>query len=84
MQKLELYRCLMLCFQNYKQMHPRTAELDIAILQKFAEGKNAVRVAMEVPCAEATVYRAVKCVRPFLDQKSKLCQLQSFHINKKD
>ena len=59
MEEAELYHCLMSYFQNYIQIHPRTAELDIAILQKFAEGRNTIQVAMEVPRAEATVYRAV-------------------------
>ena len=82
MEKAELYHYLMSYFQNYIQVHPRTAELDIAILQKFAEGRNTILVAMEVPCAEATVYRAVNRVREFLNQKTKLWQSQSFQVNK--
>ena len=69
MKKEELYSHLISVFEKYKQIHPRTADLDIAIVQKFAEGRNAVQVSMEVPCAEATVYRAVKRVHQFLNQK---------------
>ena len=84
MQKSELYGSLLPLSQNYCQSHQRTAELDITIVRKFAEGKNAVQIAMEVPCAEATVYRAVSRVNQFLAPKIKLCQPQSFQNKKKD
>ena len=85
MQKTELYGAVFPFLGDYRQMHQRTADLDIVIVRKFAEGKNAIQIAMEVPCAEATVYRAIKRVDQFLMQKTKLCQSQSFqNVHKKD
>ena len=82
--KEALYGRLLSCLEGYRQAHYRTADLDIAIIRKFAEGKNVVQITMEVPCAEATVYRAVKRVHEFLEQKTKFCQEQNFQNAEKE
>ena len=78
MQKRALFGNLLPCLENYRQTHPRTADLDIAVIKKFSSGKTAVQIAMEIPCAEATVYRAANRVDQYLALKTKLCQQQSF------
>ena len=85
MRKKTLFGDLLPHVQNYRQTHPRTADLDIAVVRKFAAGKNAVQIAMEIPCAEATVYRAVKRIDQYLAQMEPTGQWQcvSFQEKKK-
>ena len=74
MQKKQLYPLLMRRRQAYETSHRRTAEIDILIIQKFHAGKSAVRISMEVPCSEATVYRALNRVTHFLSEEYQPCQ----------
>jgi len=74
MQKKELYFQLQQHISDYKKLHNRTADLDFMIARQFARGKNTVQIAMDIPCGEATVYRAVNCMTSFLSQKNKPCQ----------
>ena len=60
--------------QAYEASHRRTAEIDILIIQKFHAGKGAVQISMEVPCSEATVYRALNRVTRFLSAEHPPCQ----------
>ena len=62
--------------QHYKQRCPRTADLDLAVIRKYAEGKSAIQISMKVPCAEATVYRAVACIERFLSQNKALLRAE--------
>lgn len=50
----------------YRKHRPSTAEMDIAIFRAFCSGKPAVQIAMDTPCAESTVYRAIRRVKDFL------------------
>lgn len=50
----------------YRKYRPSTAEMDIVIFRAFCSGKSAVRIAMDTPCAESTVYRAIQRVKDFL------------------
>ena len=50
----------------YRKHRPSTAEMDIAIFRAFCSGKSAVRIAMDTPCAESTVYRAIRRVKDYL------------------
>lgn len=50
----------------YRKHRPSTAEMDIVIFRAFCSGKSAVRIAMDIPCAESTVYRAIRRVKDFL------------------
>lgn len=67
MQAEELFRDLYANREIYKQLHNRTAEMDLKIIELFSKGKNAVQIAMEVPCSEATVYRAKIRAEQFLN-----------------
>ena len=51
---------------TYRQLRPSTAEMDITIFKAYCASKNAVQIAMSIPCAESTVYRAVRRVKEFL------------------
>ena len=73
MQKKNIYALLLPYKSMYTALHQRTADIDLLIIRKFAEGKGAVQIAMEVPCAEATVYRAVSRVRRFLEEHKDPC-----------
>lgn len=53
----------------YKQLHKQTAEMDLKIIELLSKGKNVVQIAMEVPCSEATVYRAKERVEHFLQDE---------------
>lgn len=50
----------------YRKHRPSTAEMDIVIFRAFCSGKSAVRIAMDTPCAESTVYRAIRRVKDYL------------------
>lgn len=52
--------------EDYRLSHPTTAEMDITIFRYFSSGKTAVHIAMEIPCSESTVYRALRRVREYL------------------
>ena len=84
MRKETLYMRILPFQPKYQRMHARTAELDFAIIQKAANRKTVVQIAMEIPCAEATVYRAINRVSQFLTDEEKLCQVQSFQIDEKE
>lgn len=51
----------------YRVHRPATAEMDLAIFRSYCSGESAVQIAMKVPCAESTVYRALRRVKDFLN-----------------
>ena len=53
---------------TYRVSHPATAEMDITIFRAHCSGKNAVQISMDIPCAESTVYRAIRRVKEFLQK----------------
>ena len=86
MQKKELYFQLQNCLSDYKKQHNRTAELDFMIARQFASGKTAIQIAMDIPCGEATVYRAIRRITNFLKYEDEPCLtagLQVANQNKK-
>lgn len=56
--------------EDYRRCHPATAELDLRILNLSRRGKTAVQIAMEIPCSESTVYRALRRVQDFLSAQN--------------
>ena len=66
MKKQALYAQLLRQHNQYQALHLRTAETDLTITKQLTQGKSVTRVAMDVPCSEATVYRAIQRVRSFL------------------
>lgn len=64
--KTDLLRSLDAWAGDYRQHRPATAEMDISIVWAYCSGKSATQIAMDVPCSESTVYRAIKRVREFL------------------
>ena len=86
MQKKELYFQLQHHLSDYKKLHNRTADLDFMVAQQLARGKTAIQIAMDIPCGEATVYRAVKRMTIFLNHENMPCQtagLQTVSTKKK-
>ena len=69
MQTNDLFHDLRSNEEIYKQLHNQTAEMDLKIIELFTKGKNAVQIAMAIPCSEATVYRAKERVERFLQEK---------------
>ena len=65
MEKQELYGQLLPKNNQYQVLHPRTAETDLSIIKLFAYGKSVIQITMEIPCSEATVYRAIHRVKDF-------------------
>lgn len=51
---------------DYRLIHPTTAEMDLSVVRAISHGKSAVQVSMEIPCSEATVYRAIRRVKDYL------------------
>lgn len=66
MDKKELLQALEERADDYRRHRPTTAEMDIAIIRAYCSRKNAVQVAMDIPCSESTVYRAIRRVHDFL------------------
>ena len=58
MQDRDLFIELYPHMEIYKQLHNQTADMDLKIIELLSVGKNAIQIAMEIPCTEATVYRA--------------------------
>ena len=52
--------------EAYRAAHPSTSEMDMDIFRAYCSGKNAVQISMNIPCAESTVYRAIRRVKDFL------------------
>lgn len=61
-------------YSAYSELHAGTAKMDLDIIQKRASGKSAIQTSMEIPCSEATVYRAINRVRYFLEKEMPLLQ----------
>jgi hypothetical protein len=66
----------------YRKYRPSTAEMDIVIFRSFCSGKSAVRIAMDTPCAESTVYRAIRQVKDYLKlpEEARFMDILSKHI----
>lgn len=56
--------------EEYRKRHPGTADLDFRIMELSCCGKTAVQIAMEIPCSESTVYRALRRVQNFLSAQN--------------
>ena len=56
--------------ENYRGRHPGTADLDLRITKLSGSGKTAVQIAMEIPCSESTVYRALRRVQDFISAQN--------------
>lgn len=63
--------------EDYRSRHPATADLDLRICKLYDRGKTAVRIAMEIPCSESTVYRALRRVQDFISAQNYDCFLQA-------
>ena len=59
-------------YSAYSELHAATAQMDLSIIQKRASGKRVLQTSMEIPCSEATVYRAINRVRRFLEEEMPL------------
>ena len=68
MDKRTLFERLQPNRSQYQKQHLRTAEMDMLILEQLAKGRSATKIAMETPCSEATVYRAIARVKRFLNK----------------
>lgn len=67
MDRKQMLRALEKQADAYRQFCPSTAEMDIVIFRSFCSGKSAVRIAMDTPCAESAVYRAIRRVKDYLN-----------------
>lgn len=77
MEKNKMLRAFEEKADTYRASHPSTAEMDIVIFRAHCSGKNATQISMDIPCAESTVYRAIRRVKEFL-QKPEIIPLRSF------
>ena len=68
MDKRTLFARLQMHRSQYQQRHMRTAEMDMRILEQLAKGRSATQIALETPCSEATVYRAIGRATEFLKE----------------
>lgn len=66
MEKKQMLQALEEKACDYRMQRPVTAEMDITIFRAYCSGKSAVRISMETPCAESTVYRSIRRVKDFL------------------
>ena len=65
----DLLEKLLINYSAYSELHARTAQMDLDIIQKRASGISVLQTSMEIPCSEATVYRAINRVRRFLEEE---------------
>ncbi len=61
-------------YSAYAELHAGTAQMDLDIIQKRASGRSVLQTSMEIPCSEATVYRAINRVRHFFEEEVPLLQ----------
>jgi len=66
MDKKQILRALEARAEEYRLSHPATAETDLVIARAISQGKSVVQVAMEIPCSESTVYRAIRRMKDYL------------------
>ena len=62
---------------EYRIHHPATADMDFSIVRAHCAGKTAVAIALEIPCSESTVYRAVRRVKEFLSLRNMPCWFET-------
>jgi len=65
--KDEIYTYLCEHADDYCKLRPRTGEADVQIMKAWCMGKSAIQIAMEMPCSEATVYRAIRRINQYLE-----------------
>lgn len=56
--------------EAYRNRYPGTADLDLRICRLSGRGKTAAQIAMDIPCSESTVSRALHRVREFLSAQN--------------
>lgn len=52
--------------EDYLADHPQTGQMDLRIVRAYWSGTPASAIAMDIPCSESTVYRAIRRVKTFL------------------
>lgn len=82
MDKRMLIELLIQKEQEYLEEYPRTGESDLKIVWAYWKGTSVTSIALDTPCAEATVYRAIRRVKDFLSRKDSFYEiLQSYVQN---
>ena len=56
----------------YRSRHPATADMDFLIFRAHCAGESALRISLDVPCSESTVYRAIRRVKDFLSSQEEV------------
>ena len=69
MEKKKLLQQLEQNAEAYRCYRPATADMDIDIFRAYCTGKGACEIAMEIPCSDSTVYRALRRVQEFLREQ---------------
>ena len=59
-----------------RKHRPSTAKMNIAIFRALCSGKSGGRIAMDIPCAESTVYRAIRRVKDYLKPPDVIANLR--------
>lgn len=70
MDKQQLLQVLTNWADDYQQFRPATSEMDLSIFRAYCSGKSAVQIAMDTPCSESTVYRAIRRVQNFISSQN--------------
>ena len=81
MNRKQVFRAFETRVADYRMCHPAMVEIVLAIIRSMALDKSTMQIAMEIPCSESTVYRAIKRVKEYLkipEVESVMEMLQSY------
>lgn len=65
---------------EYLREYPNSGQTDLRIVRAYLRGTSVETIAMEIPCSEATVYRAIQRVREFLGNMGYLYETLREHV----
>lgn len=65
---------------EYLKKHPNSGQMDLRIVRAYWGGTTVQSIAMDIPCSEATVYRAIRRVREFLGNGDSFYETLRDHV----
>lgn len=66
--------------EEYLKQHPITGKTDLRIIQAYWGGTPVSVIAMDIPCSETTVYRAIRRVRNYLKTRDPFYEVLRDHV----
>lgn len=67
--------------EEYLKEHPNSGQTDLRIVRAYWGGTAVPSIAMDIPCSESTVYRAIRRVKEFLGRDDSIYEVLRNHVS---